>query len=187
MSGAHTHYEVLGVAPDADAAELRRAYVEQARQHHPDRVGGNADRMRAVNEAWAVLGDPGRRQQYDEARSGGPALAPPRRSPVPDPNYDPFDDLDPSEYEDHDFGVGEHGVPRVPVNISLPGWLALIPVALFCASVGLLFLAVLVGSAAVFAVALMTFVLSTLLFLSAPFVALLVSRSASRRRDDGRG
>ena len=66
-------YDVLGAAPDADQETLRRAFVAKARQFHPDRhVGAEAAtrvqaefRMREVTEAWAVLGDPNRRQHYD--------------------------------------------------------------------------------------------------------------------------
>jgi curved DNA-binding protein CbpA len=69
-------YEVLGVRADAPAAELRRAYLRLARQHHPDyfvdaspseRAAAEA-RMRAVNEAWAQLGDPRRRRAFDDTR-----------------------------------------------------------------------------------------------------------------------
>ncbi len=68
-----SHYDVLGASPDASAEELRGHFVEMARRHHPDRhVGANASvrrdaevRMRQITEAWAVLGDPRRRQQYD--------------------------------------------------------------------------------------------------------------------------
>lgn len=54
---------------------MRRAYREQARQHHPDRVEatgstGSADEMAAINEAWRVLGDPGRRAVYDRSLAG---------------------------------------------------------------------------------------------------------------------
>ena len=73
-----SHYEVLGVRPTATAAELRAAYLAAARRDHPDRhVGADAAtlaraerRMRAVNEAWAVLGDADRRRAYDRARAG---------------------------------------------------------------------------------------------------------------------
>ncbi len=73
-----SHYEVLGVRPTATAAELRAAYLAAARRDHPDRhMGADAAtraraerRMRAVNEAWAVLGDADRRRAYDRARAG---------------------------------------------------------------------------------------------------------------------
>lgn len=61
-----THYEVLGVARTANADEIRRAYRAAARDAHPDRHGeASAARMAEVNEAWRVLGDAGRRRQYD--------------------------------------------------------------------------------------------------------------------------
>ncbi len=68
-----SHYETLGVPPDADVATLRRAYHDLARRLHPDRVldadaearASTAERMRAINEAWRVLGDPTRRRAYD--------------------------------------------------------------------------------------------------------------------------
>ena len=68
MTG-RTHYQVLGIAPDASATEVRDAYRQRAREHHPDRsrssaVGFDAA-MPEVNEAYRVLSDPGRRAMYD--------------------------------------------------------------------------------------------------------------------------
>lgn len=63
MTG-RTHYDVLGVAPDSTASEVRAAYRRLARLHHPD-ARGSAERMAEVNEAWRVLGDPARRREYD--------------------------------------------------------------------------------------------------------------------------
>lgn len=60
-----SHYDVLGVAPSAKAEAIRRAYLRQARRWHPDRPTGDPERMRAVNEAWQVLGDPRSRAAYD--------------------------------------------------------------------------------------------------------------------------
>lgn len=57
-------YAVLGVAHDATHDDIRRAWLALARRHHPDR-GGDAAAMQAVNDAWAVLGDPGRRRVWD--------------------------------------------------------------------------------------------------------------------------
>lgn len=68
------HYEVLGVAPTATSAQLRRAYREAARRTHPDAGGHPADFL-AVREAWDVLGDPVRRVAYDR-RLLGAAAAP---------------------------------------------------------------------------------------------------------------
>ncbi|HEY8523876.1 MAG TPA: J domain-containing protein [Acidimicrobiales bacterium] len=66
---APTHYEVLGVPPSATPEQVRAAYRAKARDHHPD-AGGDPDRMRAINAAWRVLGDPARRAAYDRALAG---------------------------------------------------------------------------------------------------------------------
>ncbi len=60
-----THYDALGIASDASAAEVRDAYRSRARRLHPDNAGGSADAMATVNEAYRVLRDPGRRLDYD--------------------------------------------------------------------------------------------------------------------------
>jgi molecular chaperone DnaJ len=72
------YYAALGVAQDADAAAIKRAYRQLARDLHPDKNPGNADaeaRFKEVSEAYDVLSDPKRRAEYDEARrlfgSGG--------------------------------------------------------------------------------------------------------------------
>jgi DnaJ domain len=70
---ARSHYDVLGVARGASGEEVRRAYLHLARELHPDRFSDagserRADverQMREVNEAWRVLGNTGRRLQYD--------------------------------------------------------------------------------------------------------------------------
>ena len=58
-------YYVLGVAPTATSDEIRAAYHEQARLHHPDAPGGSHDRMQAVNDAWELLSDETRRADHD--------------------------------------------------------------------------------------------------------------------------
>lgn len=79
-----THYEILKVAETAEQAEVRRAYHRAARRWHPDRfVDADADEaakaenaMRRVNQAWEVLGQPVKREQYDRAlRTGAHTVA----------------------------------------------------------------------------------------------------------------
>jgi molecular chaperone DnaJ len=72
------YYAALGVAKDADAAAIKKAYRQLARELHPDKNPDNAaaeTRFKEVSEAYDVLSDPKRRSEYDEARrlfgSGG--------------------------------------------------------------------------------------------------------------------
>lgn len=65
-------YAVLGVAKDADAATIKKAYRKLARTMHPDHNPGDAKaeaKFKEVGEAYAVLSDPDQRQQYDQLRA----------------------------------------------------------------------------------------------------------------------
>ena len=68
-------YSLLGVARSASDAEIERAYRRLARRHHPgvnpgDRV--SEEMYRQVQDAYGVLGDPGRRREYDHGSIGAP-------------------------------------------------------------------------------------------------------------------
>src|SRR3954447_8063864 len=61
--------EVLGVAPSATTAELRRAYRRLALEHHPDRAGpASAPRFAQIAEAYRMLADPTARTAYEAHR-----------------------------------------------------------------------------------------------------------------------
>jgi molecular chaperone DnaJ len=70
---AGDYYEALGVAPDASPDDIKGAFRRLAREHHPDATGGDPaseQRYKEISEAYAVLSDPTKRQQYDNARMG---------------------------------------------------------------------------------------------------------------------
>lgn len=63
-------YEVLGIAKGASEDEIKKAYRKLARQHHPDlnkeKPEEAAEKMKELNEAYEILSDAGKRQQYDQ-------------------------------------------------------------------------------------------------------------------------
>jgi DnaJ-class molecular chaperone len=62
------YYHVLGVSKDADKLTIRDAYRKLAFKYHPDRNKGDAasaEKMKEINEAYAVLSDDGKRTTYD--------------------------------------------------------------------------------------------------------------------------
>src|SRR5215471_18787412 len=70
-------YEVLGVAKNASEADIKKAYRKLARQFHPDRNPGNKQaeaRFKEVQEAYDVLNDKTKREQYDRFGFGGPGF-----------------------------------------------------------------------------------------------------------------
>lgn len=67
------YYEILGVEASAGEAELKTAYRRLARKYHPDvsKEKGAEEKFKSINEAYEVLRDKDKRQQYDQLRARG--------------------------------------------------------------------------------------------------------------------
>jgi DnaJ-class molecular chaperone len=64
-------YAILGVPEEADADTIKKAYRKLAKQNHPDATGGDkkkTERFKEIGDAYAVLSDPKKRQEYDRLR-----------------------------------------------------------------------------------------------------------------------
>jgi len=61
------YYQVLGVEKEASPQKIKEAYRRLAFQYHPDRNRENpsVEKMKEINEAYAVLSDPKKRRDYD--------------------------------------------------------------------------------------------------------------------------
>jgi hypothetical protein len=115
-------YEILQVSPLAEAEVVTAAYRRLCQKYHPDRNSdpSAAARMRDLNAAYEVLGDPERRAEYDLSRNARSQRRPPR------PNVG-ADDLSPS------LGIEALEARAARSPFSFLHWLAAAAV-LLCAS-----------------------------------------------------
>ena len=71
-----THYDALCVSPEASDVEIKKAYRTLSLKYHPDRNPTNdaEKKIREINEAYEILGDPNKRKLYDLELRGGNGL-----------------------------------------------------------------------------------------------------------------
>lgn len=167
-----THYEILGVEPDAGFEEIQRAYRLLALRHHPD-VAPDTDpsTMAAINGAWAVLGDPVRRHNYD-FELGHPEAPPRPAPPAPESGWQPLDDdnddVDPEDLSDEPYAP----TARRPSDL-----LVMTPVLMVISAVGLFFLSIMSGSTGLRTFSMLLVPVSGVGFVMAPLMVMLRSRN----------
>ena len=101
---ADDYYELLGVARDISAEDLKKAYRKQAMKYHPDRNPGDkaAEEMfKKVSRAYEVLSDPQKRALYDQ--HGSAAF---EQGAGPGPGAGGFQGVDPMDIFRQMFGGG---------------------------------------------------------------------------------
>lgn len=66
------YYNILGIDKKADKEEIKKAFRTLAHKYHPDKKTGDDAKFKEINEAYSVLSDDKKRQQYDTFGSAGP-------------------------------------------------------------------------------------------------------------------
>jgi curved DNA-binding protein len=93
------HYSTLGVPRNASQEEIKKAYRNLAMTHHPDK-GGSPVEFQKINDAYEVIGDAAKRQQYDNPQINQPQFGGVQF------NQNNFDI---SDLFNQIFGAGRHG------------------------------------------------------------------------------
>jgi len=59
------YYEILGLPKNATQEQIKKAYRKLSLKYHPDKTGGDDKKFKELNEAYSVLGDAKKREEYD--------------------------------------------------------------------------------------------------------------------------
>ncbi len=101
------YYKIMGVPEDTSADEIKKAYRALARKHHPDlnKDTDSAEKFKELGEAYEVLKDPAKREEYDQLRKygaspGGEFKPPPGWQSGADFSEGGFTKADASEFSD---------------------------------------------------------------------------------------
>lgn len=84
------YYAILGISKTASEEEIKKAYRDLCKTHHPDK-GGDPEKMKEINISYDILSNPEKRKQYDD--------------PLTDPQFNPFDQgSNPFNFNGNPFG-----------------------------------------------------------------------------------
>ncbi len=164
------HYKALEADPTESESALRRRYLSLARKYHPDQLVSESDaakeeageRMRAVNEAWAVLGDKARRLRYDQTLFES-------NIETAKEEWRPFDDSYVPEYEE----------PVMPGRARPPKWMTVAPPLFIVSGAVITVIGGILGGA-VFAFGLILILLGAISFVLAPVAVMVMSARSER-------
>lgn len=70
------YYNILGVSNQANETEIKKAYRKKANETHPDKHGGDDKEFKEANEAYQILGDKQKKEQYDINSQHGKNFSP---------------------------------------------------------------------------------------------------------------
>lgn len=110
MDESDDPYSILGVPSHASTAQIKAAYRKLALQHHPDRQADESSKHRAaqvfvkISNAYEIIGDEQRRQEYDRERQEEEDARNYRNSRRHQHQHHPFHFHDPMEVFAHVFG-----------------------------------------------------------------------------------
>jgi curved DNA-binding protein len=113
------YYEILGVKKEATDEEIKAAYRELAKKHHPDvhpdeaAKKANEEKFKEINVAYEILSDPNKKKEYDN---------PPQRFP---PGFHPFgvnlqDIINQMRAGGARFNSNVHSTTIVNMNLEIP-------------------------------------------------------------------
>ncbi|MGH9119461.1 MAG: J domain-containing protein [Acidimicrobiales bacterium] len=166
---SRSHYEVLAVPESASRDQIHRAYLRLARHAHPD-AGGSEAGMREINVAWTVLGDPATRRAYDRTIDRKRVFVGTEEGSVrPAGPADLGDLAGLNDLDDLDDRPIRRPSPRLPI-------LAVVPVAIFAASVAFYALGVVLSARHLLGVAVVLFLMASLLMVALPFAQMTRTR-----------
>ena len=116
------YYSLLDVNKSASPEELKKAYKKASMQHHPDR-GGNEEKFKEINEAYATLKDPQKRAGYDRFGTSDPQQQQQQQQQQHHHNFGFNQNIDPNDPAFQDIfgqmfgqGQGPFGQRRPPVK-----------------------------------------------------------------------
>ena len=63
----NNYYDILGIREDSTSEEIKKAYRKLSKEHHPD-MGGDPEKFKNLSEAYGILSDTQKRNNYDNRR-----------------------------------------------------------------------------------------------------------------------